>query len=530
MGLTNLRFAEGRVGIVTVLLIFAMGACVCGKDIRVEKWDLFELNLIGPHAGKPYLEVGLSAVFRKGHREVKATGFYDGQGRYVVRFSPDEQGEWTYHTQSNAPQLSGKTGRFTCTAPTGNNHGPLRIVNTYYLQYADGTPFYAVGTTCYQWTSVSHDLQDMTLKTLARSPFNKIRMCVFPKHYNWNRSEPYTYPYACTNPYGRDAQTNDYTRPNYEFFRNFDKRVAQLNELGIQADIILFHPYDRRWWGYSKMGKENDDRYVKYMIARIGSYRNVWWSLANEWDLMLNKNYKTEADFDRFFRILRENDPYQRLRGIHNWYDTEDHFYDHNKPGVTHASIQSSQFFQGLEWRKRYVKPLLWDEVGYEGNVPEGWGNLKPEIMVARFWMGGLTGGYVTHGECYRKVKDKTDDVLWWAKGGRLKGESPKRIGFFREIMEDMPIREMVPTLTKMEEGKGNEGVCFVLAKPGRIYLGYTLNKSQTIRFNLTGNVDYRIELIDTWNMTIRDLGIAKPGQYAYKTTGKYQAIRATRK
>ena len=224
MELINLRFTEGRLGIVTVLLILAMGACVCGKDIRVEKWDLFELNLIGPHEGNPYLDIGLSAVFRKGHREVNAAGFYDGQGRYVVRFSPDEQGEWTYQTQSSAPQLSGKTGRFTCTAPTGNNHGPLKIVNTYYLQYADGTPFYAVGTTCYQWTSVSQDLQDVTLKTLARSPFNKIRMCVFPKHYNWNRSEPYTYPYACTNPYGRDAQTNDYTRPNYEFFRNFDNK------------------------------------------------------------------------------------------------------------------------------------------------------------------------------------------------------------------------------------------------------------------------------------------------------------------
>ena len=144
--------------------------------------------------------------------------------------------------------------------------------------------------------------------------------------------------------------------------------------MGIQADIILFHSYDR--WGYAKMGQENDDRYVKYMVARIGAYRNVWWSLANEWDLMLNKKHKTEADFDRFFRILKENDPHHRLRGIHNWYGTEDHFYDHNKPGVTHASIQSSRFFQGLEWRKRYAKPLLWDEVRYEGNLPTGWGNL----------------------------------------------------------------------------------------------------------------------------------------------------------
>lgn len=518
----NLRLTKGLLWVVAFILLFGSVARLYSKDIQVEKWDLFELELKGPDVGNPYLDVELSAVFRKGSRENRVAGFYDGQGRYIIRFSPDDEGQWTYQTQSNASGLSGKKGGFVCAKPTGHNHGPLKIVNTYYIEYADGTPFYPVGTTCYQWTSVDQDLQNTTLRTLAESPFNKIRMCVLPKHYNWNRSESWAFPYV------RDGQLNDYTRPNYEFFRNFDRRITQLNKLGIQADVILFHSYDR--WGYAKMGKENDDRYVKYMIARIGAFRNVWWSLANEWDLMLDRKHKTEADFDRFFRILKENDPHQRLRGIHNWYNTEDHFYDHNKPGVTHASIQSSRFFQGLEWRQRYPKPQLWDEVRYEGNVPTGWGNLTPEMMTAHFWMGGLTGGYVTHGECYRKVRDKSDDVLWWGKGGELKGKSPPRIAFFREIMEAASIKEMTPEMIKLKEGKGNEGVSFVFAKPGHIYIGYTLNKDQPIRFDLTGNVEYKIELIDTWNMTVRDLGTVKPGTYTYKTTAKYQAVRATRK
>ena len=33
------------------------------------------------------------------------------------------------------------------------------------------------------------------------------------------------------------------------------------------------------------------------------AYRNVWWSLANEYDLMRTK---TMADWDRFFRIVQE--------------------------------------------------------------------------------------------------------------------------------------------------------------------------------------------------------------------------------
>ena len=31
------------------------------------------------------------------------------------------------------------------------------------------------------------------------------------------------------------------------------------------------------------------------------------------------------------------------------------------------------------------------------------------------------------------------DDILWWARGGKLKGESPRRIAFLREIMESLP-------------------------------------------------------------------------------------------
>ena len=44
------------------------------------------------------------------------------------------------------------------------------------------------------------------------------------------------------------------------------------------------HPYDR--WGFSIMNAEEDDLYWNYIVARFSAYRNVWWSLANEYDLM----------------------------------------------------------------------------------------------------------------------------------------------------------------------------------------------------------------------------------------------------
>ena len=31
-------------------------------------------------------------------------------------------------------------------------------------------------------------------------------------------------------------------------------------------------------------GAAVDDRYLRYVVARLAAYRNVWWSLANEYD------------------------------------------------------------------------------------------------------------------------------------------------------------------------------------------------------------------------------------------------------
>ncbi|HEV7350351.1 DUF5060 domain-containing protein [Telluribacter sp.] len=481
-----------------------------------EQWGVYELVLQGPSSGNPFMEVDLEAVFKNGKESVKVPGFYDGAGTYRVRFSPHRQGKWTYLTTSNAPGLSGKKGDFRCVAPTGKNHGPVKIVNTYYLQYADGTPYYAVGTTAYQWTSVKQSIQDKTIETLAGAPFNKIRMCVFPKYYQYgNKTEPWAYPFK------REGTTNDFTQPHYEFFRNFEKRVQQLAEMGIQADVILFHPYDV--WGYASMGAAMNERYVRTMIARLSAYRNVWWSLANEWD---EPKIKQAIDWEAIGTLLQKEDPHQRLRGIHNWYDSEDHFYDHTRPWVTHLSTQTAQFYNAIKWRNKYRKPLLFDEMRYEGDVKSGWGNMKGKDMASYFWMAGLSGGYGTHGDTFSNQADEGNEVRWWAKGGQLVGESPERIRYFRTVMEQAPIQEMTPEFRDNGDPKNFNTNQFLLSKPGAYYLAYTAGTDQTIEINLTGTKNYKMDVIDTWNMQVTEQATIKPGLFKFHTTTPYTALR----
>ena len=460
-----------------------------------ERWGVFEASFEGPEVGNSYTDVRWSATFTQGDRSVTVPGFWDGGNTYRVRFSPPTVGEWRYQTQSEASQLNGKAGRFRAGAPTKGNHGPVEVFQTYYLRYADGTPYHQFGTTCYVWVHQTPELQAQTLATLAASPFNKIRFCVFPKSYVYNTNEPALFAFQK----GADGKF-DFNRPDPAFWRHFEQRILDLQKMGIEADLILWHPYDR--WGFSEMSDEEDDRFLRYCIARLGVYRNVWWSLANEYDFMTeqrrgHRGNKQWTDWDRFFSILQKEDPHQRFRGIHNG----SKWYDHTRERVTHASLQTSDM-AGTKFREKYRKPVIYDECKYEGNIPQGWGNLSGREMSQRFWLGTMTGCYVGHGETYKHPQD----ILWWAKGGVLHGESPRRIQWLRDFMAKAPpFHELRPT--------GDEKTGFVLSKPGKYYLLYCpAGKAGTVR--LEGSRPYKVDAIDPWEMKEWAMGTARPGEY----------------
>jgi len=480
--------------------ILCLSLVAPAQNEPVEKWDIFELAIPNvPVAANPFTDVRVTATFKKDGRSVEVEGFYDGDGTYRVRFMPDEIGLWSYITHSTEPPLGGRGGQFRCTEPTSGNHGPVRVHNTWHFAYADGTPYFQIGTTCYAWAHQGDELEEQTLETLAEAPFNKLRMCVFPKSYTYNKNEPQYYPYQ-----GEPLKDWDFSRFNPAFFRHFEKRVGQLRDMGIEADIILFHPYDR--WNFSNMDETDDDRYLRYVVARLGAYRNVWWSFANEFDLMKSK---TTADWDRFFQIVRKHDPYQHLRGIHNCRA----FYDHTKPWVTHASIQSSDLLRGRQWRDQYNKPILFDECKYEGNVPQGWGNITAQEMVHRFWLGTIQGCYVGHGETYKHPKD----ILWWSKGSVLHGQSPARIAYLAKIMKPAPFDEMTPS----ELPSGN----LMLSKPGRSYYVYVTHPGK-VSLSLAGSRPYKVDLIDTWNMKETSLGSAEPGSFSIDVPPTHMLLR----
>lgn len=470
----------------------------------IEKYAMFAIDMEAINEdGAP------SATFciQGTDREVK--GFVRGDGTGTVRFMPCLEGNWEYTVFWGNIR---KTGSFECVSNTGDNHGPVATVGMHF-QYTDGTAYLPVGTTCYAWTHQTEDLQEQTLETLGKAPFNKVRMCIFPKSTPFNQNDPEHYPFL-----RREDGSWDVKKPDEVFWQNLEHRIYQLGELGIEADLILFHPYDR--WGFARLSEEENRIYLEYCVGRLSAFRNIWWSLSNEYDLVLSKTLK---DWDAFGEYLCQNDPYGHLISVHNWIEPYP-----KRDWMTHVSWQGSDMQTAFRLWAGYQIPVIVDELGYEGDIEFDWGNSSAFEIVNRMWTVAAFGCYFTHGETFYRE----DEVLWWSKGGKLYGQAPKRIAFLKEVLAGLP-GPMEPLCKNVMDdpssmGKNPEHAWFV---------GYIWNiKPQEVRDIFVNEFiqpvgvhpDYRLIYMQRRCQVYTDLQLPEDGGYDVEVLDVWEMTRKT--
>lgn len=509
---------------------------------RVEQWGLQEIAVRSSNSyGNPFKDAKIDCTFTSGDEVMTVPGFFDGDSTWKVRFMPEKQGHWTFRTKSSDPSLDGTSGEFEVTAPHKDNHGPVRVANRFHFSYADKTPLYPLGTTTYELFHQGREAQVRMMGTLSRTAFNKARIFVMP----------FSSLLPGESPFLRTANSDlDFDQYNVDFFRRYESGLLDLQALGIEADLILFHPYDMKG-KFSSLPKEQDEAYIRYAASRFSAYRNVWWTLTNEFDLY--PQFGIHKDWRQLGELLAASDPYGHLKGIHN---SCVGFYDNSERWITHVILQditlqrltavprNDSAIELDAWK--IGKPVMVDEYGYEGDIAFTWGSIAPREAVEFHWSIVMGGAYGSHGESY-----------FGTPGGTFVGESPERLAFLKKVMMEIPFQQLRP-LPEVLSGRdpsvtvlGASGICYIVhfARPKEVaswnpgFFGPAtpshplpvVNRSidpntwnrPAPQFTIEDGL-YRVELIDPWQMTIHQVGVTSGASQQFRSPIEPGIIRLT--
>lgn len=372
-----------RLGTSLTASFFILGMALATIDCRaqkatdVPKWSMHEISLEASGTyDNPYTQVNVSATFN-GPENVSQTvkGFWNGKKLFIIRFTPTAEGIWRYTTKSEDGGMNEKHGTINCTAPEKGNHGFLRrdASHPYHFVYDDSTRYFMFGTTYYEIlaNAADSDRWKQSIDGITRYGINKVRM-------NAGGGSPNTKGSGYTNS---DPFDGAHDKLNIVHLQNLDDVVEYMLERNVVAELLYFFNNE------SSFGtQEQDERYLRYIIARYAAYPNVIWCLTNEWEY----TDKTKSYWNNLGPIIYDEDPwtiggnYPRLLSIHQRTRVDWQFEDAEWP--SHIIIQygvrnpmaspkgTPPLSHGDAWgnlsisyNRGHNMPVVNDEYGYAG-------------------------------------------------------------------------------------------------------------------------------------------------------------------
>ena len=333
----------------TLLYSLFLGLCLTtglNAQSRALQWEPLDIQLTatGDHA---WWEFPVTATFKhpESGRELELEGFYDGLGRYVVRFAAPLSGSWTYVTSSSDDGLNKQAGTIDVAQPESdqivanpNLRGQLKISpQGRSFQYADGTPFLLLADT--NWSINTHrcGLGDGSggpfyqyLADRKAKGFSMILMS-YMRGFGDTRE-----PHGQRNEGGYPFPEGDVQQLNPSYFSFLDARMDALWEAGMAVGV---HP---TWFGKLNcfMDYETAERISCYLAVRYGAYNSLW-SLSGEYQYAIKDCGWTTEQITRLGNAVASHNPYTHPLSIHPSGRTD-------WPKPHHA--QSSRAFNSDPW------------------------------------------------------------------------------------------------------------------------------------------------------------------------------------
>jgi hypothetical protein len=242
-----------------------------------------------PH---PYMTVDVKVEFRSPrHRTLAVPAYWDGGRRMVVRFSPNEAGDWDYHINGNIPDWADKDGSFT--AASSDSRGFIRPANQHHWAYTERD---SKGLDqAHLWMGAT----EMLFATMDDAAFRSVADARSGQKFNHLRGLVLSPEQA-----GAFASPDS---PSIEYFQRLDQRVRYLNQKGITADLILAGGAGYLTKAFPTWQQRS--RFIRFVVGRYAAMNVTWQGVDAFEDYPDSRAVLKEAG-----SLLKQLDPYQHPR------------------------------------------------------------------------------------------------------------------------------------------------------------------------------------------------------------------------
>jgi hypothetical protein len=321
---------------------------------------LFDLDAADAKAHpKPYWSVELRAEIRSPRfKTYQVHAFYDGPGRMVLRFTPNEPGAWDFRVTSNLPRYNGKQGSFEATP--SDHPGFVQVRNVRHFAYEESKkPHLWMGDTIPGFASMDRAAFDQAVAERAKEKFNHIR------------------GFALGDDPGKAFPAPD--QPNIPFFQELDKRIRAMNEAGITADLVLGHANNSLARLFPERAQR--ERFIRFLGARYAAY-GITWQLVEQFETYTNPR----AFCKELGEFLKLYDPLGHPRSTHAARTSAPLA---NDGWMTYLVYGSDDDALNAVERQIYAKPFV--NAGFAGQ-PAATG----DAFRHRLWRAAMNGQYLT--------------------------------------------------------------------------------------------------------------------------------------
>jgi hypothetical protein len=414
----------------------------------------------------PHVSLQLQAEFRgPRHKTYLMPAFYAGSRKMIIRFAPNEPGEWVFRVTSNLERLNGQTGTFEATPSEAA--GFVRTANLHHWatlageHIANRKPHLWMGDTCYRFAFLSEDQFRQLVDTRAEQGFTHIRGIVIGGPEDSSSAWP-----------APDS-------PNPEYFNRLDARIRYMNSKGIVADLILAGPNNHltkvlpNW--------DHRQRYLRYLIARYSSM-NITWQGFQEFESYENG----KPLLKEIGTFLKQHDPYQHVRSSGTRETSAALGGDQWMNYVTHSSGDDQ--VGAIEYQL-YPAPFVNLEFAIENS---GAGGSSPKHADAdtfrrRLWNATMNGQYPTYNNSGTSTAQQPFDAK------HLHAPGAQQMAQWFKFFADTRYWELIPYFdVDGARALALEGVEYILyvEKPGPVEIALERHTYDASWFNpITGEV-----------------------------------------